>query len=118
MATKSTAPISSASSVTSVPACVRVETMTTGIGRSVMILRRNVTPSMRGISTSSVMTSGLSALMRSRATNGSGGGADDLDLGIGRQQGRQQLPHDGGIVDDQNAHRLVAMFGMAVYSKS
>ena len=56
----------------SAPAWVSVEIMMTGIGRSVMILRRNVTPSMCGISTSSVMTSGLSALIRSRATWGSG----------------------------------------------
>src|SRR4029077_4234953 len=34
-------------------------------------LRRNVTPSMFGISTSSVMTSGLSSLMRSRELSGS-----------------------------------------------
>ena len=104
---KSTAPISSASSVTSAPACVSVEIMTTGIGRSVMILRRNVTPSMCGISTSSVMTSGLSALMRSRAIMRIGRGADHLDLGIGRQQRRQQLPHQRRIVDDQNPYRLV-----------
>ncbi len=70
--TKSTAPISSASSVISAPAWVSVEIITTGVGRKVMILRRKVTPSMCGISTSSVTTSGLSSLMRSRATCGSG----------------------------------------------
>src|SRR5262245_56864640 len=37
------------------------------MGRRRMRLRRNVTPSMRGISTSSVMTSGFSALILSRA---------------------------------------------------
>ena len=44
---------------------------TTGTGRCDMILRRKVMPSMRGISTSSVMTSGTSLAMRAAATNGS-----------------------------------------------
>ncbi len=72
LAMKSTAPISSASSVISAPAWVNVEIITTGIGRSAMMRRRNDTPSMWGISTSSVTTSGLSALILSRAMSGSG----------------------------------------------
>src|SRR5690348_10088026 len=45
--------------------------MTTGIGRCDMILRRKVMPSMRGISTSSVMTSGTSFWIRLAAAKGS-----------------------------------------------
>ena len=70
-ATKSIAPSSSARSVTSAPRCVSEETITTGIGRSRIRFSRNVRPSMRGISTSSVITSGLSALIFSRAAYGS-----------------------------------------------
>jgi hypothetical protein len=47
---------------------VSEDTITTGIGRSRMRLRRKVTPSIFGISTSSVMTSGFSDLIFSRAT--------------------------------------------------
>ncbi len=71
LATKSTAPSSSARSVTSAPCSVRVETITTGIGRSRIRRERNSRPSMRGISTSSVITSGLSSRIISRATSGS-----------------------------------------------
>ena len=45
--------------------------MTTGIGRCDMILRRKVMPSMRGISTSSVMTSGSSSWIFFAAMKGS-----------------------------------------------
>src|ERR1700733_508493 len=72
LATKSTAPKLSASSATVAPFCVREEHITTGMGRSRMRLRKNARPSMRGISTSSVSTSGLSNLIFSRATYGSG----------------------------------------------
>ena len=65
--TKSIAPSSSARSVTSAPFSVSEDTITTGIGCRRMRLARNVTPSMRGISTSSVSTSGLRALILSRA---------------------------------------------------
>ena len=102
---KSTAPISSASSVISAPACVSVEIMTTGIGRSAMILRRNDTPSMCGISTSSVITSGLSALMWSRAIMRIRRRANDLDLRVFRKKRRQQLPNHRGIVHNQNSDR-------------
>ena len=53
--------------------------MTTGMGRSRMRLRRKARPSMRGISTSSVSTSGFSGLIFSRATNGIRRRADHLD---------------------------------------
>ncbi|MCY1373302.1 hypothetical protein D9M69_605680 [compost metagenome] len=71
MATKSTAPISSARRVVSAPCSVRVETITTGMGRRRIRRERNSRPSMRGISTSSVITSGLSSRIISRATSGS-----------------------------------------------
>ena len=60
----STAPASSASSSVAEPASVSVEQMITGIGRCAMILRRKVMPSMRGISTSRMMTSGTTSEMR------------------------------------------------------
>ena len=67
LATKSTAPSASASSVTAAPASVSEDTISTGIGRSRIRLRRKVRPSMRGISTSRVSTSGASCLIFSRA---------------------------------------------------
>ena len=39
---------------------------------------------MRGISTSSVITSGLSCLILSRAMYGIAGGADDFDVAVAR----------------------------------
>jgi hypothetical protein len=53
--------------VTSAPFSVSDEHITTGIGRNRIRLRRNCTPSIFGISTSSVTTSGFSALIFSRA---------------------------------------------------
>src|SRR5665213_504906 len=69
--TKSTAPSSSARNVVCAPRSVSEETMMTGMGRRRIRLDRKVSPSMRGISTSSVSTSGFSALIRSRAISGS-----------------------------------------------
>jgi hypothetical protein len=57
-------------SVTSAPRSVSVDTITTGIGRSRISGRKSM-PSMRGISTSSVITSGLRSRIISRATSGS-----------------------------------------------
>ncbi len=71
LATKSIAPSSSAFSVTSAPRSVSVDTITTGIGRRRISLDRKSMPSMRGISTSSVMTSGFRLRIISRAANGS-----------------------------------------------
>ncbi len=59
----STAPASSACINVCVPSSVSDEHITTGMGRWLMILRRKEMPSMRGISTSSVMTSGTSFWM-------------------------------------------------------
>ena len=68
LATKSMAPSSSARSVTSAPRSVSVDTITTGIGRRRISLERKSMPSMRGISTSSVITSGSRVRIISRAT--------------------------------------------------
>ena len=68
LATQSKAPSSSACKDASAPRPVSVETMTTGIGRRRMIFSRNSRPFMAGISTSSVTTSGFSALMAWRAS--------------------------------------------------
>jgi hypothetical protein len=67
----STAPASSACISVSDPASVSDEHITTGIGRCDISLRRKVMPSMRGISTSSVMTSGISSLDLRAAMKGS-----------------------------------------------
>ncbi|MNL27693.1 hypothetical protein D3C87_1492980 [compost metagenome] len=72
LVTKSIAPSSSARKVISPPRSVSDDTITTGIGRRRISFSRKSSPSMRGISTSSVSTSGLWRLMRSRATKGSG----------------------------------------------
>ncbi|MHC2750116.1 hypothetical protein ACVIWV_005570 [Bradyrhizobium diazoefficiens] len=69
--TMSTAPASNASNITFEPSSVSEEQMITGIGRCAMILRRNVMPSMRGISMSRIMTSGISFWRRRAAANGS-----------------------------------------------
>ena len=56
---KSTAPSSSALRVASAPSVVSELTISTGRGISIMICRNVVSPSIRGISMSSVTTSGL-----------------------------------------------------------
>ena len=67
LAMTSTAPASSASRVMRLPACVSELMTTVGIGIMGMNRLRKVTPSMRGISTSKVITSGCSSTIRSRA---------------------------------------------------
>lgn len=69
---KSTAPSSSARSVVAQPSLVSDEIINTGIGRNFISRSRNVRPSIRGISTSSVTTSGERALIFSQAMYGSG----------------------------------------------
>ena len=69
--TKSTAPSSRARNVVAHPASVRDDTITTGMGCARMSFSRKASPSMRGISTSRVSTSGLSRRILSRATYGS-----------------------------------------------
>ena len=53
-----TAPADKACMVAAAPLSAREEQITTGVGRSVMIFFRKVSPSMRGISMSSTITSG------------------------------------------------------------
>ena len=67
----STAPYSRARKVLCAPSSARLEQITTGIGCWLMIFFRKVSPSMRGISMSSVITSGICSAMRSAATKGS-----------------------------------------------
>jgi hypothetical protein len=69
--TTETAPACKASSVSDTLCSVSPEQITTGVGRSRMIWRRKVSPSTRGISMSSTMTSGHSCSMYSRAKTGS-----------------------------------------------
>ena len=71
LAMQSTAPISIALTAAEVPRSVSEETIMTGSGRSRITFSRKSSPFIFGISTSSVMTSGLSALMASRASSGS-----------------------------------------------
>jgi len=72
LAMKSTAPSSSARNVVSQPASVSELTITTGMGCPRISFSRNVSPSILGISTSRVSTSGFKALIFSRAMYGSG----------------------------------------------
>jgi len=58
LAMKSTAPRCRASSVASAASAVSDDTITTGQGCSIMIRSRQVRPSIRGMCTSRVMTSG------------------------------------------------------------
>ena len=71
LVTISTAPYSRALKVLCAPSSARLEQITTGMGCWLMIFFRKVSPSMRGISISSVITSGTCSAMRSAATKGS-----------------------------------------------
>jgi hypothetical protein len=66
--THSTAPSSSALIAVAAPFSVMLDTITTGKGRRRMTLSRKSRPFMFGISTSSVITSGSSALIAARAS--------------------------------------------------
>ncbi len=72
LVTKSVAPSSKARMVISEPRSVSVETITTGIGRKRINFSKKSSPSILGISTSKVSTSGFNCLIISLATNGSG----------------------------------------------
>jgi hypothetical protein len=78
--------------------------MTTGIGCWLMSFLRNVSPSMRGISMSRVMTSGTCSLMRSAATNGSPAVAITSISGSDDKHLAQRLAHHGGVVHNQYAN--------------
>ncbi|MPN22428.1 hypothetical protein SDC9_169811 [bioreactor metagenome] len=58
--------------VTSAPRSVNVEIITTGIGRKRIRRSRNARPSMPGMATSRVSTSGARVLINSRALDASG----------------------------------------------
>ncbi len=83
LVTMSTAPYSRALKVLCAPSSARLEQMTTGIGCWLMIFLRKVSPSMRGISISSVITSGTCSRDALGRDKGIAGGGDDFDLGIG-----------------------------------
>jgi hypothetical protein len=57
---------------------------------------------MRGISTSSVSTSGLCCRIRSRATNGSAATTDHFEVGLRPQSVGEHLSDDRRVVDDQD----------------
>ncbi|OPY25197.1 MAG: hypothetical protein A4E28_03293 [Methanocella sp. PtaU1.Bin125] len=61
LGTKSTAPAESAMIVCHAPSFVTADSMITGTGRSLMMVRSAVMPSILGISTSMVITSGASS---------------------------------------------------------
>ena len=71
LAITSTAPYSNANNAESVPFSVKVEITTTGIGCWDINFFKKVNPSIRGISISRVITSGLHSLILSTAINGS-----------------------------------------------
>ena len=93
-------------------AWVRVETMTTGMGRSRIIFSRNSSPFMLGISTSSVRTSGFSSLILARASSGSAAVPTTAISGSRRRTAAMQAAHGGAVVDDQDAHRGVVGGGL------
>ena len=103
--TQLTAPSSSADIAAAAPRPVCPEIMTTGNGRRRMTFSRNAKPSIFGISTSRVITSGLSALTASRACKRIGHLTDDLDHWVAGQDSRDQETHRGRIVDDEYSHR-------------
>ena len=113
----STAPYSRALKVLSAPSSARLEQITTGIGCWLMIFLRKVSPSMRGISMSSVITSGHLLGDAVRSDKGIAGRGDHFDLGVGGENLLQRLAHHGRVVHDQHANfgcihdRLTAFIG-------
>ena len=106
LAMKSTAPRSSASNVALAPSTVDGETITTGQGRSSMMRSRQARPSICGICMSSVMTSGANAVELLQRLDPVAGGAH-LEIGLGAENLAKQLPHQRGVVDDQDLdHKL------------
>ena len=100
------------------PSSARLEQITTGIGCCIMIFFRNVSPSIRGISMSSVITSGTCSAMLLRRHKGIARGADHLDLRIRREHVRQRLAHHCRVVHNQhanllNAHRIASCLSFA-----
>ncbi len=100
----STAPYSSAFSALCAPSSARLEQITTGIGCCAMIFCRKVRPSMRGISMSSVITSGTCSRILSAATKGSEAVAITSIAGSEESTSLKVWRTSGGIVDDQNVN--------------
>ena len=99
---KSTAPRFRASSVDFAPSVVSELTISTGSGISFMMMPSAVRPSMPGISMSMVTRSGLEftdlfdpVLAVPRCRN-------HLDLRIGLKHHGKRLPHECGIIDDDD----------------
>ena len=81
-------------------------------------LRRKLMPSMRGISMSSVSTSGSRRRIMSRATNGSPAPPTTSMSGSPFSASLKQLPHDGRVVDDQHFDRTRAHVSPSTASSS
>jgi hypothetical protein len=94
LATTSNAPAASALTVIRAPFLVNALTMTTGIGRCAIRRRRNSTPSMCGISTSSVRIVGVELQDTIAYLEGVTRRANDLDVGVAIQASRQHIAHD------------------------
>ena len=88
--------------------------MTTGVGRRRMISPSAVSPSMTGISTSSVMTSGRSASIFSRASAPSRAWPTTSHLGVRRQDLRDHLAHEGRVVHDQRTNEIGSASAVSV----
>lgn len=82
-----------------------------------MILRRKVMPSMRGISTSRVMTSGATSSMRLAAAKGSPAAPMTSMAGPMRGHG-QRLSDKGRIIDNQHANFRFSSIVAGGYAKT
>ena len=98
----SMAPAASASILAADPDCVTELTMMTGSGWCSIILRRKVRPSMRGISISSVTTSGCVLQDQVARHERIGGEADHLHVRLVLERVGEHLPDDGRIVHDEH----------------
>ena len=74
----------------------------TGIGRSRMIFSRNSRPFMLRHLDVERDDVGIERLDRVARLSGSPACADDLDVGIAPQRGRDQAAHGGEVVDDED----------------
>jgi hypothetical protein len=82
------------------PRSVSEETMSTGRGCARISFSRKVSPSMRGISTSSVITSGWRRWILSHAAYGSAAEPITSIAGSRERDVRHHLPHRCRIVDN------------------
>src|SRR5699024_12612251 len=103
LVTKSIAPNSKARKVMSEWRSVKDETITTGIGRKRIKRSKKSSPSMRGISTSKVNTSGAYCLISSLAIKGSGAVATTSIRSEERRVGKECRAE--GRTYDQREHK-------------